>query len=378
MLKSRPLMAVVFACTIPLHAGCPPNTPEQGNRPAGGHCPSDQVCSGPPNGLFFSGAQLGDQFSSETAPYAIAVGGTQNIKVWLDGGASQPFSAPLETPPDKAPWCTSIPPAFCAFPDGASAALSVDLPVPPVVTVVGKMAGTGTLRITDPFGMNMFSLYDLISLDVVAVSQMRVIGTSDLAFAFLQGPQVRDTPIAFAVGSMPPAVVVGMFAPLGSGAQRVVDESLVLNSLAGNLKQNQWDSLVPTGPFTQAQDYMITATTKGQPPVQVLLKVVDTASKMEVASGGVGVTVGKPLIPGKDNLVCFSSFASGSDGVQVFDMLIYGPKLSFEAKSNVKITAVNGPTGDSCIYMQPTSSGSPVVRVGYGMYHNLFAFDVAH
>lgn len=365
------LFMILFTCAIFLHIGC--STPNMGDRPSDGSCPIGEVCSGALQRLFFSGAQLGDALViSETPPYPIAVGGTQNIKVWRDSGASQPFSAPLDMPNTTTVICKgrdNTPLAFCAF-DGGLGVLSAS-PDPPRVKVAGLVAGRDELRITAPSVPSDAApdqLYDRILLDVAAPDDIHVVTPPDLDFVLVHGDRVHNMPIAFAVNSQPPAVVLGMLAPLGGEVQRLVDESQML-TLDGTMgvTQSRWDSLMLSHPLDK--DITITITGHGLPDHSVTrgtvtIKVVDAATSVEIAHKNHLVN-GKSLVVGTPAEVCFSPVVN-IDGAQ---HLIYGAKLKITS-NDVQVdpyTNTNSPREvDSCATLLATTPGTATIQVSYG------------
>src|SRR5690242_501562 len=114
---------------------------EAGDRAENG-CPDDEDCSpDTPDGLYFTGARLGDRVLTEGVP-ATAVGGTQTVKVWSDEDAQAAFTG------------------FRAAVKGT--AFTAGSPAGNAVVLTGAASGEAYLRIVDAEGL----LYDRIALQV--------------------------------------------------------------------------------------------------------------------------------------------------------------------------------------------------------------------
>jgi len=120
------------------------NDPAGGDR-TDGECPAGEICSpDTPNGLYFGGANLGDDvFAPVVAPQRTAVGGRQTIHVFRDADAAQEFVG------------------FTALSSGA--AFTVVASSGNTVGIEGAATGDAYLRLVDPANDE---LYDRISLGV--------------------------------------------------------------------------------------------------------------------------------------------------------------------------------------------------------------------
>jgi hypothetical protein len=385
MLKVN-VLPVSFVGIALLRGGCdlaPSHSAESGDRPPDGGCPGDRPCSSASSPLYFTGTTLGDALDlSSPPPRAIAVGGTETIAVWTDRYAKKSFLP--EIADETKAYCkdsASHALAFCVLTGGETVKgeyiLMIPSITPPMVRVLGQVAGEDKLRITaSDSAMMAGTLYDQIPLDVIAPTTFRVVPV-DPDFRRVNFFLVDEMPIAFAVGSRPPAVVVAMSAIVGGQAVRIVDESVSLTPSLPYLSKTLWDTLVLSDTFHPTQDSSIMVTTQGQSSVQAKFKIVDKVTSITLASNN-DVTADTKLVAGNTYQVCLSSFYTDDMGT---DWLVYGARLVFTAWANVSLTPVPGAATsqfvNSCIYMQPTMPGrSALFYASYGDHSGAFVFDV--
>lgn len=383
------VLPVSFVGIALLRGGCdlaPSHPAESGDRPPDGSCPTDRPCSSSSTRLYFTGTPLGDALDSSSPPArAIAAGGTETIRVWSDRYASMPFLPVIPDGKGLCPNSDSNALAFCALPSGntvgddGKSILVIQSIAPPMVTVFGHTPAEDELNITASDGKVVGALYDKIPLDVRTPNTMRVV-PADPDFRRVNFSLVDEMPIAFAVGSQPPAVVVAMYATVRGQAVRIVDEKLSLQPKPDLplMTHPRWDSLVPSAPFGAVQDSSIMVTTQEQKFGPVTLKIVDTITRFTFASN-TSVSSSAPLVEGNTYQVCVSAFHTDAMGTA---WLVYGAKLVFTPNdSNIRVTPVPGPATspfvNSCTYVQPTTAGEfAIFNVSYRGHTESFGFSV--
>lgn len=314
----------IFACASPGYRwehGCPP----------GEDC-SDQT----PDGLFFAGPELADDWVAGIELKGLAVGGTQNIRVQQGPSRSSygfqgPFAAYSEEPE-----------------------LDVVSVIEPMVEVAGVADGDPWLRIADPVNGEIF---DLIAVHARTIGDLRLLpielGARDAAldgepWAVLRGQPTR------------------LYTRLvASGGGRLVDQSMLLDADTDLTPvQLAWDALEVTPQV--AGTFAVDVEAGDLPLTTVNVDVVDDVTGIALVSAwdltdDVEINLSQPLAVDHALLVCFAAHAGSARVVDpAWTVQAAGPiDGEFFTEPNFLL-----PTG--CFYGAGTAEGTATITLGAG------------
>lgn len=311
--KLQTFLLTLYAMSI--LAGCDLDSPGAGYGADG---------DSPDVSLWFSGASFGDEiFYVVDEPEPIALGGSQTIHVWLDDKANEPFDMRLDGEEGLAFTVVSGGKHYLEIMTG-----NVN---PPEVTIHGNEEGTEELRIK-PLGSAPDVEYARYDLEVVKVANVRIVDPPDILFQLIHGnvEQRGYEKLAYAVGSQPSKLVVGLFT---EDERRAVDESIEFGDLPSNLEKDTgtWDTLKVNTPFEESGELAIEVKAgDGTDLGTATIQVVDTVKNVEIAVGSDPRPEAGELVIDTNSKVCFNSL--GIDG-----SLIYGAVVTVEAKQNVVV-----------------------------------------
>ncbi|MBK8258254.1 MAG: hypothetical protein IPK82_36995 [Polyangiaceae bacterium] len=216
----------------------------------GDNCLPGETCSDKtPQGLHFMGPSTFDSFFSG-GPKAMAVGGTQTIKVYWDNQGNFPFDLPFDA--------------------HGTGVVEIKETSPSEVLVGASDPGTGYLRLTEA-GTNL--LYDRFQLSAFNIDKVEL-APIDMYPAL--GAEPPSAPwVALASSTMPVALL------LWNGQTRLVDEGVTL-TLAGDAtpleNSAKWDAVWLTAAATGA--FTVEAKAPTFSTQSITVKIVSKADKI--------------------------------------------------------------------------------------------------
>ena len=307
-----------LACVTILLAAC-----TGGERANTGKCPAGETCSDKtPYGLYFIGEDLGD-IPAFGAPYATAVGGTQDIALEYEPHSTDPV-VPLDLP-------------FTTDDDGG-AGITVDHHTGSTVTIRGAGNASNYLRILDA---SDGTLFDRKQLTGAAIESIGLVSTDPAANALVPA----GMPVAWTGGDRTFVVALWGEVQGSSGPQpaRLVDQRMQLAMTGAD--RPSWDELhlqnVPPGTYQVSVQ-------AGDRPAQLLSLLIS-----DQADSVAAVDPPASIAPAGSVHVCFAGTVQGH--------FLFGLHWTY---------VVDGATTtdtDSCLYVSTTrTSGTVAVQASAG------------
>ncbi|MFO0617015.1 MAG: hypothetical protein U0414_30750 [Polyangiaceae bacterium] len=302
-----------------------------GSRASLDQCPPGEACSDEtPDGLYLTGAHLGDDVLGLASPPATARGGSQTMTAVIGPSVNNPpYGGDFDA----------------AIADN-EVVLSVGSVAPPSVIVVGKNPGIAFLRLLEP-GTDL--LLDRFQLKVEAIDQVDAF-PPELALA-------PDGPWAVLAGAE-----VSLVARLHSSSRaRLVDEQMAFDG-PDIVGRDAWDTVRVHAPASDFELQM----KAGLAPV-VTSKIAVVASIEDI--GGSLLNGEKlELSPQRTQTVCFVA-RSG-------DANVAGAAWTFTTSGNVEV-AESSLVLPSCVELRAIAVGSATLTASASGFQKSFEVDIA-
>ncbi|HEY4243144.1 MAG TPA: hypothetical protein VGM88_25205 [Kofleriaceae bacterium] len=290
------LLAMVPACM------------QEGDRAVTGQCPAGLTCSPEtPNGLLFQGTSFADSFFTVNGPEVTAIGGTQQIGLFLNE--------------------TNQPALTLPYSARATAGVEVTSQTGSTIEVKGMATAQAELQIFDPEG----ELYDETAVSTAALDRISLLRADGVVLP--DGEQVvwASAPVNLAI------------ALLGRTAGQTVESRLVDTSMtidtALDTEQTKWDELDIIEPPSEG-DHEITVTAGNAGAMSIVYTVVDHADAIEVRDDSTA------LSPGVTAMYCYAATNNAR----------------FIAGATWTATTTNGTIGafvdDGCFAVAPDHAGA--------------------
>lgn len=296
-------------------------------------CPAGETCSpDTPQGLYFSGASVFDQFSG--GPRTTAVGGVQRIGVLRSSDLEDYFEG--------------------SFDAEATDVFEIADLSPPEATVRAASEGYGYLRILEPGTDN---LYDRVQLDSAAVELVEMTPTGK----YWVDPDVPADGWSLLAGA---DVLLGVRLRGANLDDPLVDESMIIevkSGAAAGVESAVWDVV---GVLPDASGEVTLQATLGDgtshvqsfPITEKVDEIVRITSVLDQGEAPI-------LAPNGQAVFCFRAM----DGA----FAVAGVSWTFSAAEDVKVEPF-----DSCAIVTATELGPHTLTVQAGGQELLFEFEV--